>query len=213
MQGRVNLTGAVFYSEYSDMQITRQEPTLFNGIASFVDNAAEATLQGVELEGRVFLTDNLSANFAVGYIDGEFGEYRSTAVNPAPPPVTIPIDLSGSAVFQNTPDLTGAFSLTYQVNVAGGMLAITPSVAYRGDSQMFEFANPTLDQDAYTLYNTSIVWTSEGERFRLGLHGQNLGDEEYRVGGYNFPGATFGNSIIGFYGPPRTITASVGVSF
>ncbi len=100
-----------------------------------------------------------------------------------------------------------------QANVASGILAITPSVAYRGDSQMFEFANPALDQDSYTLYNASIVWTSEGDRFKLGLHGLNLGDEEYRVGGYNFPGATFGNSIIGFYGPPRTITASVGVSF
>jgi iron complex outermembrane recepter protein len=212
-QGRVNLSGAIFYSEYSDMQITRQEPTTLGGIASFVDNAAEATIQGVELEGNIFITDNLTANFALGYIDGEFGEYRSTAVNPAPPPTTIPIDLSGSAAFQNTPDITGAFSLTYSANVAGGILAITPSVAYRGDSQMFEFANPTLDQEAYTLYNASIVWTSEGDRFKLGLHGLNLGDEEYRVGGYNFPGPTFGNSIIGFYGPPRTITASVGVSF
>jgi len=217
MQGRVNISGAVFMSEYTDMQITRQEPTITGGIASYVDNAAEAELFGAELEGRVFLTDNLSANFAIGYIDGEFGEYRSSAVvaNPAPPPATIvvPIDLSGSAGFQNTPDLTGAFSLTWQANVAGGILAITPSVSYRGDSQMFEFANPTLDQDAYTLYNASVVWTSENDRFRLGLHGLNLGDEEYRVGGYNFPGATFGNSIIGFYGPPQTITASVEVRF
>ena len=213
LQGRVNVSGAVFYSEYSDMQITRQEPTLFGGIASFVDNAAEATIQGVELEGRVFLTDNLTANFALGYIDGEFGEYRSTAVNPAPPPTTIPIDLSGLAAFQNTPDMTGAFSLTYQANVAGGILAITPSVSYRGDSQMFEFANAALDQEAFTLYNASVVWTSEGERFRLGLHGLNLSDEEYRIGGYNFPGAIYGDSVVAFYGPPQTITASVEVRF
>ena len=99
------------------------------------------------------------------------------------------------------------------MEVAGGQLAITPSAAYRGDSQMFEFATPLLDQGAYTLYNASITWTSESDRFRLGLHGQNLGDEVYRVGGYNFPGATFGNSIIGFYGPPQTVTASVEVRF
>ncbi|HRE43903.1 MAG TPA: TonB-dependent receptor [Terricaulis sp.] len=217
LRGRVNVSGAVFFSEYTDMQITRQEPTITGGIASYVDNAAEAEMWGAELEGRVFLTDNLTANFAIGYIEGEFGEYRSSAVvaNPAPPPATIvvPIDLSGSAGFQNTPDLTGAFSLTYAANVAGGILAITPSVSYRSDSQMFEFANPTLDQDAYTLYNASVTWTSENDRFRLGLHGLNLSDEEYRVGGYNFPGATFGNSIIGFYGPPQTFTASVEVRF
>ncbi len=220
--GRWNLSGAIFRSDYTDMQITRQEPTTLGGIASFVDNAASAVIEGAELEGRIFLTDNLSANFAIGYIDGEFEEYNSTAVNPAPPPATIPIDLSGLASFQNTPDVTAAFSMTYTAALAGGVLAITPSASHRGDSQMFEFANPALDQGAYTLYNASITWTSENDRWRLGLHGQNLGDEEYRVGGYSFPDApgpvpaqtnTFGNSIIGFYGPPRTVTASVEVRF
>lgn len=211
--GRVNLSGAVFMSDYSDMQITRQEPTTLGGIASFVDNAAQAQLRGVELEGSVYLLDNLVANFAVGYIEGEFDEYLTTVVNPAPPPATLPADFSGLASFQNTPDWTGAFSMTYTQPFAGGEIAITPSAAYRGDSQMFEFATPMLDQPAYWLYNASITWTSDNDRFRLGLHGLNLSDEEYRVGGYNFPGALFGNSIIGFYGPPRTVTASFEVRF
>lgn len=217
LQGRFNLSGAIFQSEYSDMQITRQEPTLTGGIASFVDNAAQATLRGAELEGRFHFTDNFSANFALGYIDGEFDEYLSNTVvpNPAPPPadIVVPIDLSGLAGFQNTPDLTGSASVTYTVPVGQGTLAITPSMSYRGDSQMFEFATPALDQGSYSLYNLSLVWTSENDRWRLGLHGQNLGDEEYRVGGYNFPGALFGNSIIGFYGPPQTITGVVEVRF
>jgi iron complex outermembrane receptor protein len=219
LQGRVNLSGAVFQSDYRDMQITRQEPTTLGGIASFVDNAAQAQLRGAELEGRVLFTDNFTADFAVGYIEGEFEEYLSNTVvaNPAPPPATIvvPIDLSGSAAFQNTPDLTAALSFTYHVEVAGGTLAITPAASYRGDSQMFEFATPLLDQGAYTLYNASVTWTSENDRFRLGLHGQNLSDEEYRVGGYDFSafGPLTGNSVIGFYGPPRTVTATLTARF
>ncbi|MGH6951303.1 MAG: TonB-dependent receptor [Vitreimonas sp.] len=226
IQGRLNLSGALFQSEYTDMQITRQEPTTLGGIASFVDNAASADIWGAELEGRAFITDNLSANFAVGYIEGEFNEYVSNTVvpNPAfdpmlpvgpgnPTTIVVPIDLSDSAALQNTPDWTASLSFIYSVALAGGELAITPSAAYRGDSQMFEFANPVLDQGAYTLYNASVTWTSENDRFRLGLHGQNLGDEEYRVGGYNFPGALFGNSIIGFYGPPMTVTGSIEVRF
>ncbi|MGE0533091.1 MAG: TonB-dependent receptor [Hyphomonadaceae bacterium] len=222
-QGRANLSGAVFQSEYTDMQITRQEPNVAGtNVASFVDNAAAATIQGAELEGSLWVTEALSANFALGFIDGEFDEYRSNSVNPAfnpglPPgpanPQIIPIDLSGSAAFQNTPDLTGSFSLTYRVPVASGELAFTPSVSYRGDSQMFEFANPVLDQQAYTLYNASLTWTSENDRIRLGLHGLNLGDEEYRVGGYNFPTDLFGRSVIGFYGPPRTVTGVVEFRF
>jgi iron complex outermembrane receptor protein len=212
-QGRANMSGAVFHSDYSDMQITRQEPTLTGGIASFVDNAAQATLQGVELEGRFLLTDALTANFAVGYIEGEFDEYLTNVVNPAPPPATLPADFSNLAGFQNTPDWTGSASLTYATSLFNGLLAITPSLSYRGDSQMFEFPIPLLDQEAYTLYNLSVTWTSENDRVRLGLHGQNLGDEEYRVGGYNFPGALFGDSVIGFYGPPQTVTGVVEVRF
>ena len=224
--GRANVSGAIFQTDYTDMQITRQQPALV-GIASFVDNAASSQLRGIELEGDFEITENLRANLAVGYIDGEFDEYLSSAVvpNPDPPPpatIVIPVDLSGLADFQNTPDWTGAFSLTYSTQLGGGILAVTPSVAYRGDAQMFEFAAPEIDQDAYTLVNTSITWTSDNDRFRLGLHGQNLTDEEYRVGGYYFaanppppylPGPLFGNSIIGFYGPPQTVTASVEVRF
>ena len=221
-QGRFNISGALFQSDYQDMQITRQEPTVASGIASFVDNAASATLRGAELEGNVYLLDNLVANFAVGYIDGEFDEYLTTVTNPAFDPMlpigpgnqpTLPADFSDLAGFQNTPDWTGSFSLTYSTQLAGGTIAFTPSVSYRGDSQMFEFANPVLDQEAYTLYNASITWTSENDRFRFGLHGQNLGDEEYRVGGYNFAGALYGDSITGFYGPPQTFTGTIEVRF
>jgi len=218
---RASLSGAVFHSKYEDMQITRQEPTILGGIASFVDNAASATLHGAELEGRFFLTDNLSANFALGWIDGEFDEYLTVIVNPAFDPLqpvgpgnerTLPADFSNAAGFQNTPDWTGSLSVTYTQPLADGLLAFTPSLAYRGDSQMFEFANAAIDQDAYTLVNASVTWTSSDDRWRVGVHGLNLADEEYRVGGYNFPlsaGAFFGNSVISFYGPPRTITASL----
>jgi iron complex outermembrane recepter protein len=72
---------------------------------------------------------------------------------------------------------------------------------------------PLLDQDSYSLVDVSFVWTSPEQRFSLGLHGRNLTDEEYRVGGYNFPGATFGNSVNGFYGPPRTYTLSANFRF
>ena len=77
---------------------------------------------------------------------------------------------------------------------------------------MFEFASP-LDPQGYALVDASVNWTSDDDRFSLGVHGRNLTNEEYRVGGYNFAGAAFGNSIIGYYGPPRTVTASLQYKF
>ena len=38
-------------------------------------------------------------------------------------------------------------------------------------------------------------------------------NESYRIGGYVFPGALFDNSIVAFYGPPRTYTATLTFRF
>ena len=48
---------------------------------------------------------------------------------------------------------------------------------------------------------------------RKGMTWRNLSDERYRAGGYNFPGALTGDSVIGFYGAPRTVTLSVTANF
>src|SRR5262249_28891444 len=110
-------------------------------------------------------------------------------------------------------DWTTSLAFNYSTDVAGGNLVVTPSMSYRSAYQMFETATPLLDENGYTLYNLDATWTAPGDRFKLGLHGLNLSDERYHVGGYNFPGATFGNSIIAFYGPPRTWTATLEVKF
>ncbi|MBL8550548.1 MAG: TonB-dependent receptor [Hyphomonadaceae bacterium] len=216
--GRARISGDVFYSDYKDVQITRQEPTVTGVVASFVDNAASATIKGAELEGTVYLTDNFNSVFTVGYVDTKFDEYLSNSVvtNPTPPPATIvvPVDLSALADIQNTPEWTASLAFNYTIDLGeNGTFVFTPQASYRGAARLFELATPALDPDAYTLYNASLTWTSANDRFRIGLHGLNLSDEEYVVGGYNFPGALFGNSIIAFWGPPRTVTGSIEVRF
>jgi len=204
--GRVSLAAAAFYSKYKDQQITSQFalPTTPPTIVSFVDNAASSDIQGVELESGLRFTDSLSATVQLGYIDAEFNDF--VTYDPA---TNTRRNLSDQRAFQNTPKFTGSLSFTWRQSLGThGDLSVIPTVSYRDDYQMFEIATPLLDQDAYTLIDASIVWNSPNEHFTVGLHGKNLTDEEYRVGGYSFPGATFGNSINGFYGPPRTYMLS-----
>jgi iron complex outermembrane receptor protein len=204
---RLTFAASIFHNEYQDQQVTTQVPAV-GGIASFVDNVGSSTFYGAEFEGRLRLLDNLSASFAIGYLHSDFDEFLRYNLT-----TMAYEDISNQVVLQNAPKWTGYFGFTWIGDVAGGALAVTPSVSYRGDSSMFEFPNPVLDQQAYTLVDLSIVWTDPTDRYTLGLYGKNLTDEEYRVGGYNFPGALFDNSIIGYYGPPRTITASLKVNF
>ncbi|MDP1913672.1 TonB-dependent receptor [Brevundimonas sp.] len=204
---RLTFAASVFYNEYQDQQVTTQVPA-GAGIASFVDNVGSSTFYGAEFEGQLRILDNLTANFAVGYLNSEFDEFLRYNLT-----TRTFEDISSQVVLQNAPEWTGYLGLTWLGDVGGGQLAVTPSVSYRGDFSLFEFPNPLLDQKAYSLVDLSIVWTDPSDRFTVGLYGKNLTDEEYRVGGYNFPGALFNNSIIGYYGPPQTVTASLQVKF
>ncbi len=202
----VNLAG--FYSDYKDQQVTIQAPALPSGIASFVDNAGKGVIYGFEFETRVVPSRNFSATMAIGYTHADYKEFF-TYIGGG----TTPVDVSNQRAFQNTPEWTANVSATWSEDLAGGTIAFTPSVSLRSDTQMFELATPALDQDGYALVDASLNWTSAGGRYRIGVAARNLTDARYRVGGYNFPGALFGNSIIGYYGPPRTVTGTFEVKF
>lgn len=205
--GPLSFSSAIFYNEYQDQQVTTQVPAV-GGIASFVDNVGQSTIYGAEFEGSVYLTENLSANFAVGYLNAEFDQFLRYNLT-----TMVYEDISDQVVLQNAPEWTGYFGLTWQSQLAGGELVVTPSVSYRDDYSQFEFPNPILDQEAYALVDLSAIWTAPSERWSIGVFGKNLTDEEYRVGGYTFPGALFNDSIIGYYGPPRTVTGSIQIKF
>ena len=204
---RLSFAAAVFRNEYSDQQVTTQVPAV-GGIASFVDNVGSSTFVGAEFEGQLRILDNLHANFAVGYLDSDFEEFLRYNLT-----TMAYEDISDQVVLQNAPKWTGYLGLSWYGDVAGGELAVTPSVSYRDDYSQFEFPNPILDQEAYALVDLSVVWTDPTDRYTVGLYGKNLTDEEYRVGAYAFPGALFNNSLIGYYGPPQTVTASLQVKF
>jgi len=209
---RLSLNTAVFYSKYKDQQVTLQTP-VGASIASQVLNVGKSHIYGAEFEGQATFTSSLFANFSLGYTKAEFDEYRALDLTSTPPVVR---DFADQRVFQNTPKWNGSVSMTYRHDLGDmGSIAFIPSASYRSSFHMFEIPS-ILDQDSYWLLDASVVWTSADDRYQVGLHGKNLGKEEYRVGGYNFPqsaGVLFGNSVSGFYGPPRTFTLSVQAKF
>ncbi|OYX68092.1 MAG: TonB-dependent receptor [Caulobacter sp. 32-67-35] len=218
---RVSFASAAFLSKYEDQQVSTQV-VVPSGIASSIDNAGSSTLYGVEFEAKARLTANLSANVAVGYIHAEYDTFNrfvpAGAPNPLNPSTVIPaggqvVNVADLYGFQNTPEWTGNVSLTWVGELAGGVLAVTPMVSYRDSYQQFEQPLPLLDQKAFTLVDLTAIWTAPGGHYKLALTGKNLTDERYRTGGYNFGVPTYNNSVIGFYGPPRTVAASLEIAF
>jgi iron complex outermembrane receptor protein len=217
---RVSFSSAAFLSKYTNQQVTTQV-VVPSGIASSVDNAGASTLYGVEFEANTKFNQHLSGNVALGYIHAKYDTFSRFVPAGAPDPLNPSTVLATGKVinvadlygFQNTPKVTGNVSLTWRNDLGGGDLAITPMVSYRDKYQQFEQPLPALDQKAFTLVDLTAIWTAPGGKYKLALTGKNLTNEKYRTGGYNFAGATYNNSVIGFYGPPRTVTGSVEVAF
>jgi iron complex outermembrane receptor protein len=205
---RLSFASAVFYSDYQDQQITTQQvatpPQV--GIASVVDNVGASTIYGFELEGSAFLTDDITANFAVGYLKNEFDEFITLVTGS-------PVDISDTREPQNSPEWSAYYGMTWRGDILGGELRVTPSLSYRSDYHLFDIPDPILDQEGYVLADASVIWTAPSGNWELGLFGRNLTDVRYRVGAYSFPGATYNNSISAFYGPPTTYSARLTVKF
>ncbi len=218
--GRMTSAVAVFFTDYTNVQIPgsltydSDGDGIEDAFAGITTNAAKATINGAEWEGQAILADGLGASdsqlrfsWSLGYLDGEFDEY----IDP------FGQDVADERVIQNTPEWTGSGTLSYDLPVdwfaRSGNLGFYLTAAYRGEHSQFEEPTADLDQDAYTLWNLSIVWTDDSGHWQAGLHGKNLTDEEYIVAGYYFP--TFGleNNTTVFYGNPRQISATLQYRF
>ncbi|WP_304074911.1 TonB-dependent receptor [Maricaulis maris] len=210
---------AVFNMDYTDIQVpgsvgidTNNDGVndTFTGVTT---NAGAATIRGIEYEGSLDLGqdvfaqgDIMTLGWAIGLLDGEYDQFINA----------FGVDVSNDVVIQNTPDTTASATLTYITPLHGGDLSVINTISHRGDSSQFEFPFPLLDQGAYTLWNASMVWEGEDGHWQFGLHGRNLTDEEYRVSGYDFvnnttlaPELGLEGTLIGYYGPPRTVTATI----
>ena len=215
---RLSFATAIFDSSYEDQQITTQYPAGAT-VASVVDNVGSSSIRGWEFEGRLRASQNLTIRGTLSYIDAQFDQFlayvpTASGNTSCPTLVGCVIDVSSQRNFQNTPEWTGSIGAVYNWFLTNGsMVSFLPSIAYRSEYQQFETPAPLLDQGAYWMYDASLVWTSANDKLTLGLHGKNLGDERYKVGGYSFPGALTGDSIIAFYGAPRTVTATLGLKF
>jgi iron complex outermembrane recepter protein len=222
---------AGFHADYTDVQIPGSTGAIVGGVQTFIGittNAGKARINGVEFEGNLVARDALRDGdalglaWSVGYIDARYTRFIDARG----------IDVANRRAFQNTPEWTISETLSYNTPIGSGSLNASTTLAFRGKSQQFEIRTPGLDQGAYALLDASLVWSSDGDRFTVGIHGRNLTNRRYIVSGYNFLSQnpdtgnlnrTAGGALIptlgregiltAYYGNPRQVFATVGVKF
>jgi iron complex outermembrane receptor protein len=215
--GRLRTNVALFYSDYQDMQIPGSVGVdsdgdgVNDGFVGTVTNAGQSTIQGIEFEGVWRITDRLTGQLAMSFLDPEIDEWIVNGVN-----------VADDRKIQNTPDTMLYAGLDYGLDLASGTLTLHADWSYKSDIVQFEVSNDFIDQDSYELVSASVVWESEDGHWWLGLHGRNLTDEDVRTAGYCFGTAAstgcpsaigLENNLTVFYGPPRTYSATIGYHF
>ncbi len=198
LQRRFRTNVAVFYNDYSDLQIDQTDLSVgsFNLVTA---NAGSATTWGTEIELIALAARGLTLTAAYGYFEGDYSDYVAVFEGEE--------DVSDAARFPLAPQHSLSVTGLYEFPASSlGQFSAWASWAYT-DRQYFAYAEGRAGElglhngsHSYSLLNARLTlgqmpWIKAGD-LRLALWGKNLTDEEYKV---------FGSDLLGSLG---TLTAS-----
>ena len=196
---------AIFYEDYTDIQLTTTKPGPFGIPLPAIENAGKAEMQGVEIEFTLLPTDKLRFMGSVAYLDAEFKEYLSE----------VPIDGEQVVIdradepMPRAPEWTAYLSVDYNIQT-GNMGTITPNFLVRYSDEIYG----GFDRDSFyvadavsipseTFYDARITWDLPDERTTVVAWCKNLTDiDDHSQGGVPVVGVARTTTI--GYAPPRT---------
>ncbi len=171
---RVRLNGAVFFSDYTDLQLGLQScPTPLNPNASgapcgMVANAGDAEIKGFELESVIRPMRGMLIDASYSYID--FKYTRLNNVGGIQPHFVAPF----------MPEHKAAIGVQHEWALGNGS-TLSPRVDWSFQSNIFTNGNnqPTNRIGSYGLVNARVTWRNAGGDLDVALEGTNLGDKYY----------------------------------
>lgn len=178
-EDRLRLNVAAYTSGYEDYQV--QVNRVGDSFDTRVLNAAEAEIDGFELELTAVLSQTVRIDATLGYTDAQITK--------------VDLDPSLEANFMEGSRLPYVSKYTFSISPRvqwplgnGAEVVLRADYSYRDDF-FGQIANSPFEwEDGYGLVNARLEYISSGERWRLGLYGINLADRKYtRVRNY-YPG-------------------------
>jgi iron complex outermembrane receptor protein len=182
------LNGSIFKYDYTDLQVSG-----FLNSLTVTTNAAEADIQGAEVELTWRPVEALRLNASLGYLDATYDQFRAIygvcsplviGVDASCPTGTTPgtprfINAAGNTL-NNAPEIKGTLSALYERKLnGGGTLSLFGQAGHQDDIYFNAANDPNARQDAVTLLDARIAYTSANGSLEFALSGRNLSDEEY----------------------------------
>lgn len=213
LENTLRINGAVFHMDYNDLQISQFEAGA-GGASSTIVNAGEATVDGLEVEASWLPVTGLEVNLGYGYINRDFGEYVTSAVDPVTG-FSIPslgnVDLADTVTtIQLSPEHSASLSVAYTFEPWKiGQLTVNVDATYSSEIDYTIPLSLYSGEDAYHFINARAALVNipvgDGE-MKVSVWGKNLEDKEVRQFGFDFGSLGFVTNV---YYPGR----SVGIDF
>ena len=167
-RARVNI--AAFHTEYKDFQNAS-----FVGLVFVINNAELVTVDGLEFDSTVILTEWLSANFNLAYIDTIFDEYEGGQCfyGQTPDNNLGQCDLSGQHL-PTASEWKGNLALNTSFPLLGGDLYTRLDYLYTSEANTSASLDPRFDQAATHFTNLRVGWRDVS--WDLALWVKNLTD-------------------------------------
>jgi iron complex outermembrane receptor protein len=200
---RAQLNIGAFYYDYSDLQVTRWTQNL-----TVVENAAQATIIGSEIELLTNPVQGLELSLGISLLDAEYDEYET--FNPAFLDLGLQ-DLSGNKL-RDAPDFTANLMAQYSIPVAEfGALTLRGEYNYQSEVFFSPFNERDVRQSGYELVNVRATLRPNNDRWEVSLWGRNILDEDYLTTAFRFDSTGF--NVLGNVGAARTYGIDVGIRF
>jgi outer membrane receptor protein involved in Fe transport len=190
---RLRLLAAAWYTEFEDLQVQVLRPS--DG-AFAVATAKGATSQGVEAEANFAVTDSLTLNASVQWVDATYDNGTGA--------------LSGSESLDGedlgfVSDWTGTIGADYETAISDSLsLFLNGNLFMRTDQRLSAEIQPyDTDEDGYALLTLRAGLRTSDDTWELAAWCRNCTDESYAVSKFQIP---FDGYIFG----PRTVWSHVG---
>ncbi len=193
---RVNL--GYFHQKYDDIQRLVQFAVPGESPLQQLFNAAQATIQGIELETAFAPVRGLRIDFNIGYTDAKYNSFNNLTGLPAG---ADPTDLK----FDRVPKWTGYAGINYTTSLGSGEISLHGGYSWRSHVFTDVLNTPILEQDGYGLLDASMTYSFD--RWSLGVFGRNIANTEYA----EIKSAGLGYNAFG--GNPRYYGVELGFKF
>jgi iron complex outermembrane recepter protein len=181
LDDRLEMNLALFYMELTDEQVS-----VFNGTSFDVGNEGESTYEGIEIDSKYLITENLLLDLSVAYLQGEVKDSGSS---------------TREVGDKGLPEWSVSAALNHDWNISDSLILTSRvSFAYTDD----RISNSTERVfDSHTLMGARLGLGSADGVWEVALIGDNLLDEEILLGGSEIP--LMDGAYQSYQRPPRNV--------